>query len=337
MKATGYINPLPISDPNSLSDIEIAAPKPGSRDLLVEVKAVSVNPVDTKIRRGRRSGTADQPVVLGWDAAGVVTEIGSEVTLFKPGDEVFYAGAIERPGTNAELHVVDERIVGRKPKSLDFADAAALPLTAITAWEMLFDRMRIERDGGEGDTILIMAGAGGVGSIATQLARKLTRLTVVASASRPETIEFAKAQGAHFIVDHTKPLAEQFKEQNIPAPRYIFSTSSTARDLPRFVEIAKPQGIIGAIDDDETVNVASLKGKALGFVWEMMFARPLYQTEDMIEQHRLLNAVSELVDKGVIKTTANERLQGINAANLKTAHAKLESGRTIGKIVLESF
>jgi len=336
MKAVGYLNPLPVTDPKALTDIELPAPKPGPRDLLVEVRAVSVNPVDTKVRAGR-SGTADAPVVLGWDAAGVVKEIGAEVSLFKPGDEVFYAGDLTRPGTNAERHAVDERIVGKKPKSIGFAEAAALPLTAITAWEMIFDRMHIPRGGGDGDAFLIMAGAGGVGSIATQIARKLTKLTVIASASRPETVDFAKAQGAHFVVDHTKPLADQFKAQNIPAPRYIFSTSATGRDLPQFIEIVKPQGIIGAIDDDKDLNVAPLKGKALSFVWEMMFARSLHQTDDMIEQHRLLNEVSELVDAGVLKTTLNERVQGINARNLIAVHTKIESGRTIGKIVLEGF
>ncbi len=336
MKAIGYTNPLPISEPASLNDIEIATPKPGPRDLLVEVRAVSVNPVDTKIRSGR-SGTADAPVILGWDAAGVVREVGSEVSLFKPGDEVFYAGDSTRPGTNAQLHTVDERIVGLKPRSIGFAEAAALPLTSLTAWEMLFDRMTIPMGGGTGDAILIMAGAGGVGSIAVQLARRLTRLTVIASASRPETVEFAKAQGAHFIVDHTRPLAEQFAMQRLPAPRYIFSTSSTARDLAQFIEIAKPQGVIGAIDDDPELNISPLKRKALAFVWELMFTRSLYQTEDMIEQHGILNEVASLVDAGLIKSTINERLQGINAANLKTAHAKLESGRTIGKIVLEGF
>ena len=295
MKAVGYLNPLPVTDPKALTDIELPAPKPRPRDLLVEVRAVSVNPVDTKVRAGR-SGTVGAPVVLGWDAAGVVKEIGAEVSLFKPGDEVFYAGDLTRPGTNAELHAVDERIVGRKPTSIGFAEAAALPLTAITAWEMIFDRMHIPRDGGDGDAILIMAGAGGVGSIATQIARKLTKLTIIASASRPETVDFAKAQGAHFVVDHTKPLADQFKAQKLPAPRYIFSTASTGRDLEQFIEIAKPQGLIGAIDDDPNLNVSPMKRKALGFVWELMFTRSLYETDDMIEQHRLLNEVSALVD-----------------------------------------
>ena len=336
MKAVGYLNPLPVTDPKALTDIELPAPKPGPRDLLVEVRAVSVNPVDTKVRAGR-SGTADAPVVLGWDAAGVVKEIGAEVSLFKPGDEVFYAGDLTRPGTNAERHAVDERIVGKKPKSIGFAEAAALPLTAITAWEMIFDRMHIPRGGGDGDAILIMAGAGGVGSIATQIARKLTKLTVIASASRPETVDFAKAQGAHFVVDHTKPLADQFKAQGLPAPRYIFSTASTGRDLEQFIDIAKPQGVIGAIDDDPNLNVSAMKRKALGFAWELMFTRSLYETDDMIEQHRLLNEVSELVDAGVLKTTMNERVRGINARNLIAVHTKLESGRTIGKIVLEGF
>lgn len=336
MKAVGYTASLPIADAASLQDFTLPEPQPRPRDLIVEVRAISVNPVDTKVRR-RRSGSDDAPVVLGWDAAGVVRSVGSEVTLFKPGDEVFYAGVVDRPGTNAELHAVDERIVGRKPKSLDFAEAAAVPLTAITAWEMLFDRMHVVKGGGSGDTIMIMAGAGGVGSIATQLARRLTQLTVVASASRPETVAFARAQGAHFVVDHTQPLAEQFTAQEIDAPRYIFSTSATGRDLGQFIDLVRPQGVIGAIDDDDVLNVSPMKQKALSFVWELMFTRALYQTPDMIEQHRILDEVSSLIDAGILKTTINERIAGINAANLRTAHARIESGRTIGKIVLEGF
>jgi len=336
MKAVGYYNPLPATDPKALEDLDLPAPRPGPRDLLVEVKAVSVNPVDTKVRRSR-AAAGGAPVVLGWDAAGVVREVGPEVSLFKPGDEVFYAGDLTRPGTNAELHLVDERIAGRKPSALDFAQAAALPLTALTAWEMLFDRMKIPPGGGSGEAILIMAGAGGVGSIAVQLARRLTRLTVIASASRPQTADFAKAMGAHHVIDHTKLLADQFGAQRLPAPLYVFSTSSTARDLPQFVEIARPQGVIGAIDDDEVVNVAPLKRKALGFVWELMFTRSLYGTDDLIEQHRILNEVSSLVDAGLITTTMTERIRGINAANLLRVHTKLESGKAIGKTVLEGF
>lgn len=336
MKAVGYFNSRPINDPKALEDLELPAPRPGPRDLLVEVKAVSVNPVDTKVRASRE-GKPDAPVILGWDAAGIVKAVGSEVSLFAPGDEVFYAGDLTRPGTNAELHAVDERIVGRKPKNLDFAQAAAVPLTAITAWEMIFDRMQVAPGGGDGDVILIMAGAGGVGSIATQIARKLTKLTVVSSASRPETVAFAKTQGAHYVVDHTKPLAEQFEGQGIGAPRYIFSTASTGRDLAQFVELIEPQGTIGAIDDDPNLNVSPLKRKALSFVWELMFTRSLYQTDDMIEQHRLLNEVSGLLDRGVLTSTVQERINGIDAKNIRAAHARLESGRTIGKIVLEGF
>jgi zinc-binding alcohol dehydrogenase family protein len=335
MKAVGIFAPLPATDPASLQNIDLPDPRPGARDLLVEVRAVSVNPVDTKVRR--RKADDGQPLVLGWDAAGVVRAVGAEVTLFKPGDEVFYAGAINRPGTNAELHLVDERIVGSKPRSLDFAEAAAMPLTAITAWEMLFSRMNIPRGGGDDDTILIMAGAGGVGSIATQLARQLTGLTVVASASRPETEAFARAQGAHAVVDHSRPLAEQFRAQGLDAPRYIFSTSSTARDLAQFIDLIEPQGVIGAIDDADAIDVMPLKPKSLTFAWEFMFTRPVRNTRDMIEQHHLLQEVADMLDAGTLRTTLTERVAGINAANVRAAHEKLERGTMVGKLVLEGF
>jgi len=337
MRATAYQTPQPIAAETALVDIELPTPEPLGRDLLVEIKAVSVNPVDTKVR-SKAAPPEGEWRVLGFDAAGIVKAVGPDVTLFKPGDAVFYAGSIDRPGTNAEFHLVDERIVGRKPASLDFAAAAALPLTAITAWEMLFDRLKV-RDGvsGAANAILIIGGAGGVGSIAVQLARSLTDLAVIATASRPETAAWVKELGAHHVVDHSKPLAAEVEALGIGAPAFVFSTTSTAQHLPAIVETIAPQGRFGLIDDPATLDVMPFKRKAVSTHWELMFTRPLFQTPDMIEQHNLLNAVSQLVDDGNIRTTLAETVGTINAENLRKAHAQIESGRTRGKLVLEGF
>jgi NADPH2:quinone reductase len=337
MRAIAYQTPQPITAETALVDIELPTPEPLGRDLLVEIKAVSVNPVDTKVR-SKAAPPEGEWRVLGFDAAGVVKAVGPDVTLFKPGDAVFYAGSIDRPGTNAEFHLVDERIVGRKPASLDFAAAAALPLTAITAWEMLFDRLKV-RDGvsGAANAILIIGGAGGVGSIAVQLARSLTDLTVIATASRPETAAWVKELGAHHVVDHSKPLAAEVEALGIGAPAFVFSTTNTAQHLPAIVETIAPQGRFGLIDDPATLDVMPFKRKAVSTHWELMFTRPLFQTPDMIEQHNLLNAVSQLVDDGKIRTTLAETVGTINAENLRKAHAQIESGRTRGKLVLEGF
>jgi NADPH2:quinone reductase len=337
MRAIAYQTPQPITAETALVDIEFPTPEPLGRDLLVEIKAVSVNPVDTKVR-SKAAPPEGEWRVLGFDAAGIVKAVGPDVTLFKPGDAVFYAGSIDRPGTNAEFHLVDERIVGRKPASLDFAAAAALPLTAITAWEMLFDRLKV-RDGvsGAANAILIIGGAGGVGSIAVQLARSLTDLTVIATASRPETAAWVKELGAHHVVDHSKPLAAEVEALGIGAPAFVFSTTNTAQHLPAIVETIAPQGRFGLIDDPATLDVMPFKRKAVSTHWELMFTRPLFQTPDMIEQHNLLNAVSQLVDDGKIRTTLAETVGTINAENLRKAHAQIESGRTRGKLVLEGF
>lgn len=337
MRAIAYQTPQPITAETALVDIELPTPEPLGRDLLVEIKAVSVNPVDTKVR-SKAAPPEGEWRVLGFDAAGIVKAVGPDVTLFKPGDAVFYAGSIDRPGTNAEFHLVDERIVGRKPASLDFAAAAALPLTAITAWEMLFDRLKV-RDGvsGAANAILIIGGAGGVGSIAVQLARSLTDLTVIATASRPETAAWVKELGAHHVVDHNKPLAAEVEALGIGAPAFVFSTTNTAQHLPAIVETIAPQGRFGLIDDPATLDVMPFKRKAVSTHWELMFTRPLFQTPDMIEQHNLLNAVSQLVDDGKIRTTLAETVGTINAENLRKAHAQIESGRTRGKLVLEGF
>lgn len=335
MKAVVYTQPgLPIHAPQSLYDAELPTPKPGARDLLVEVRAIAVNPVDTKIRASRGG---DQPQVLGWDAVGVVREVGPEVTLFRPGDEVFYAGAIDRPGSYSELHVVDERIVGHKPRSLDNASAAALPLTSITAWELLFDRLGVEENDGEGQRLLVVGAGGGVGSILVQLASKLTRLTVIGTASRPETQAWVKALGAHHVIDHAESLPLQLEALKLGPVDYVISLTHTDTYLPQLVEVLRPQGKLALIDDPAQLDVMPLKRKSLSLHWELMFTRSLYKTEDMIKQHQLLDRVAQLVDSGVLKTTLGEHYGTINAEHLKRAHAMIESGKARGKIVLEGF
>ncbi|MBY5411926.1 zinc-binding alcohol dehydrogenase family protein [Rhizobium leguminosarum] len=337
MRAVAYKTPQPISAETSLIDVELPMPEPKGHDLLVEIKAVSVNPVDVKVR-AHSAPPAGELKVLGWDAAGIVKAIGADVTLFKPGDEVFYSGVISRPGSNAEFHLVDERIAGAKPKSLDFAAAAALPLTSITAYEALFDRLKVQDAvSGGGRSILIIGGAGGVGSIAIQIARALTDLTVIATASRPETQDWVKELGAHHVVDHSKPIAPEVAALGIGAPGFIFSTTNTDSHIGDIVEAIAPQGRFALIDDPKTLDIVPFKRKGVSVHWELMFTRPLYGTPDMIEQHKLLNRVSDLVDGGKIRTTLSEIVGPINAANLKMAHAMVESGRMKGKAVLAGF
>ncbi|WP_029005978.1 zinc-binding alcohol dehydrogenase family protein [Azorhizobium doebereinerae] len=337
MKAIGYAAPGPLSAHGPLVAFEAPAPTPRPRDLVVRVKAVSVNPVDVKQRAGAAPAEG-QTRILGFDAAGIVEAVGPEVTGYAVGDAVYYAGAIDRPGSNAELQAVDERIVGRKPATLGFADAAALPLTAITAWELLFDRLQVPygRKTG-GGAILVVNGAGGVGSILTQLARRLTGLTVIATASRPETIDWSLAHGAHHVIDHRQPLDEGLKALGIPEVDYVASLAGTEGHLPALVRALKPQGRMGVIDDPKVLDIAPFKPKALSVHWEMMFARPRFGTPDMAEQRRLLDEVSALVDAGVLKTTANGHLGALSAASLAEAHGRVESGRTIGKLVLDGL
>lgn len=337
MKAVGYKTPLPIADADSLLDIEIPTPEAEGRDLLVEVKAVSVNPVDVKVRASAKPEGSDYKI-LGWDAAGIVKQTGSECSLFKPGDEVYYAGSIARPGTNSEFHLVDERIVGKKPKSLDFAHAAALPLTTITAWELLFDRLGVQPGKpANAGSLLIIGGAGGVGSILIQLASRLTGLNIIATASRLETRQWCLDLGAHHVVDHTKPFAEQLRSVGTPQVELIASLTATDVHYPGLVELLAPQGKVGVIDDPKSLDAKPLKRKAASLHWEFMFARSLFGTPDILAQHQLLNEVSALVDAGVIRTTASETVGKINATNLKKAHTVIESGRSRGKLVLEGF
>ncbi len=336
MRAIGYTHSHPIDDAASLVDIDLPKPEATGRDLLVAVKAVSVNPVDAKIRMRRADPPAWQ--VLGWDAAGVVEAVGPDVTGFSVGDHVFYAGALNRPGTNAEYHLVDERLVGTKPVSLDWAQAAALPLTAITAWETLFDRLSVNTlvPGGP-RAILIVGGAGGVGSIAVQLARTLTDLTVIATASRDETRAWVRGLGAHHVVDHTKPLAAQVAALGVGAPEFVFSTTHTDAHLAEIVDLIAPQGRFALIDDPASLDVVPFKQKSVSIHWELMFTRSLFETADMSEQGLILNEVARLVDAGRLETTLGEAFGTIDAANLRRAHARIESHTAKGKIVLEGF
>jgi NADPH2:quinone reductase len=337
MKAVGYKTPSPIDNPESLLDITLPTPKATGRDLLVEIKAISVNPVDTKVRANAKPEGTEYKV-LGYDASGIVREVGPDVTLFQPGDEVFYAGSIARAGTNSEFHLVDERIVGKKPKTLSFAEAAALPLTSITAWELLFDRfgVRLGKPANAG-SLLIIGGAGGVGSILTQLASKLTGLTTISTASNPKSRDWCLSLGADHVIDHTKPFNDQLAAIHIPQVEYIAGLTATDTHYPAVVEVLAPQGKFGVIDDPKSLDAKPLKRKCASLHWEFMFARSLYTTPDIIAQHLLLNEVSELVDAGVIRTTLGDNLGTINAENLKKAHALLESGRSRGKMVLEGW
>ncbi|MGE0474906.1 MAG: zinc-binding alcohol dehydrogenase family protein [Nitrospirales bacterium] len=336
MKAIACFHPLPVDHPESLQDIELPRPSPQGRDLLVRVLAVSVNPVDTKMRQaGSLTDQDETPRVLGWDAAGVVEEIGTGVRFFQAGDEIYYSGSLVRPGCNSEFHLVDERIVGAKPTGWSMAQAAALPLTAITAYEALFDRLGIARDRQvNGQAILIIGGAGGVGSIAIQIA-KLAGLQVVATASRPESKAWCKAMGADSVIDHTQPLSLQLQALDCSNVGYILNTSSTEQHWKAMAEVIKPQGrLCGIVNANEPVDLNVFKQKSATFSWEFMFTRAMYETEDMIRQHELLNEVAGWIAEGHIQPTLTQTLSPITAANLRQVHAKLEEGHMIGKLVL---
>ena len=337
MKAVGYKKSLPIDAADALIDFETVKPQPTGRDIRVAVKAISANPVDYKVRK-RATPPEGETKILGYDAAGVVDAVGPDVTLFRAGDEVYYAGSIQRQGTNSEFHLVDERIVGRKPKTLSFAQAAALPLTSITAWELLFDRLgAVPGKSVDPRTLVIVGGAGGVGSILTQLARRLTGLTVVATASRPQSQKWCLDLGAHAVIDHALPMKEQIDSLRLPPVALVASLTNTGDHYKALAEIIAPQGKYGLIDDPAEFNVSVFKGKSVSVHWESMFTRSSFQTPDMIGQHALLNDVADLIDKGVLRTTLDQTFGTINATNLKRAHALLESGKSRGKIVLEGW
>lgn len=338
MKAIGLTHYLPIQDPASLQDVELAQPVALGHDLLVKIEAISVNPVDTKVR-GAQAPAEATPRVLGWDAAGTVVAVGPDVTLFKVGDPVFYAGSITRAGAYSEFHLVDERIAGRKPASLDFSHAAALPLTSITAWEALFERLAVRRDGSDaGKRVLIIGGAGGVGSIAIQLARQQAGLRVIATASRAESAAWCRDLGADHVIDHNGDMAAQLQALDIASVDYVLCLNDTDQHFDAIAQVIAPQGkVCSIVGNTAPLAMDKLFVKSVTFVWEMMFTRAMFGTADMVEQHRLLNEVSALIDAGKLKTTLGEVYGKINAANLRRAHAALESHRTIGKIVLAGF
>jgi zinc-binding alcohol dehydrogenase family protein len=342
MKAVGFFQALQAEDPSSLVDVEVPDPAARGRDLLVRVQAVSVNPVDTKVRL-RQEGVLSEPRIPGWDAAGVVEAVGGHVSLFREGDEVYYAGDISRPGCDSQYHLVDERIVGRKPSSLSFEQAAAMPLTTITAWEALFDRLGVATPttgAGQPRSVLIIGGAGGVGSIAVQLAKQKARLDVIATASRQESADWCRKLGADEIIDHHKPFAAEFKRIGADGVDYILCFNSTEMHIQNMADVIKPQGRICTIVETKNsrpVNINLFQRKSVAFMWELMFTRSLFQTPDMQAQHDLLNEAGRMLDQGLLKTTMTENYGPLTAENLRRAHGKLESGSMIGKLVLSGM
>jgi NADPH:quinone reductase len=332
MKAVGLYKYLPITNEESLVDVEVEQGNPTGHDLLIRVQAVSVNPVDTKVR-APKDKEEEKPKILGFDASGIVEEVGEECSLFKKGDKVYYAGSIGRQGTNSEYHLVDERIVGRKPENLSFAEAAAMPLTTLTAWEGLFQRLHVQ----EGESILIINGGGGVGSIAIQLAKQ-AGLTVIATSSRIETSEWCKGLGADFIINHYESMEEQLKEHRMESVDNIFCLHSTDKHWEEMSKVIRPQGkICSIVENEEPIDLKLLQDKSISFFWEFMFTRPLYETDDMVEQHHILNKVGEELEKGNLQHTLQETISPINAENMRKAHGKVEEGKMIGKIVVEGW
>lgn len=340
MKAIGVYEYLPASDPECFAEIDLEKPQPSHRDLLVKVKAVSVNPVDYKIRQSVKEKRVT-PRILGWDAAGIVEQVGDRVSLFKPGDEVYYAGSITRPGSNSEYQLVDERIVGKKPATLSFSEAAALPLTTITAWEALFERLGIEPQQtpkNQASKVLIIGGAGGVGSIAIQLAAQVARLQVIATASRKESIDWCFKMGSNYCIDYHEPFASSLEKIAVKEVDYILCFNDTERHFKDMADVIKPQGkICSIVEAEHPLDMNLIKSKSVTFAWEFMFTKSMYETDDIQSQHELLNGVADLVDRGILKTTVTQNLGALNAINLAKAHALLESGKTIGKLVLSEI
>ena len=335
MKAIGYKTPGSV---DALVELNLDTPVATGKDILVKVNAVSVNPADTKVRRGMPVPQGAESVILGFDASGVVAAVGEDTTLFNVGDAVYYAGSMVRPGTNSEFHLVDERIVGKKPTSLSDAEAAAMPLTTITAWEALFDRLEVTRATTQGgNIILIVGGGGGVGSIAIQLLRALTDLTIIATASRSETQEWVKKLGAHHVIDHRQPMAPQIEALGIGAPGFVFSTNQSQHHLADIAELIAPQGRFSLTDEVDAFDSRPFVMKSVSVHFELMFTRSLFGTADIQEQHNLLNKVAELVDAGKVSSTLTEVAGSINVDNMKKVHAQIESAKARGKIVLEGF
>ena len=333
MKAIGYAKAGTVAAAEFIEFDQEPAPL-GPYDLEVEIHGVSMNPVDTKLRANVMP--EDTPKVLGYDAAGIVTKVGTATSRFKVGDEVFYAGDITRPGTNSAVHVVDERIVGKKPKTLDFAEAAGHPLTGLTAWELLFDSLGVTENGGEGEALLVIGGAGGVGSLLIQLAKNLTKLTVIATASRPDTIDWVKKMGADHVINHRKPLDGQIASLNL-SPKYVAALTGTDGHLNAIISLIKPRGTIAFIDDPVTLDIKAGKQKALRFAWEFMFTRSMFNTDDIDQQHNILTRISEMLDNGTLLSTVTANLGSISVDTLSEAHRLQETGRVIGKNVLKGF
>lgn len=335
MKAVGIKTSLPIEAADSFIEFETPKPQPSGKELLIKISAIAVNPVDFKIRQNSAKDTVlDTPKILGWDAAGVVEAVGDDVTLFKTGDKVYYAGDITKPGSNAEYQLVDERIAGKKPETLNDVEAASVPLTALTAWEILFDRIRVSPVKDKGKAVLIIGGAGGVGSIAIQLAKKIAGLTVIATASRPETADWVKKMGADYVVNH-RDLVNEVRKAGFHYVDFILDFVDTNGYWDTMAELIKPQGHIASITGSgQPVLLNKLKNKSVSFSWEFMFTRSSWQTEDIAEQHHILNNVAALIDNGTLQHTLQQTLTGLTADNLKQAHRLLESGKTIGKIAI---
>ncbi|QEI09312.1 zinc-binding alcohol dehydrogenase family protein [Pigmentiphaga aceris] len=334
MRAIAFRKHSKATAPDCLTDIDAIRPVPGPHDLLVSVRAVSVNPVDTKIRAGLVAAP-ENVTSLGWDAAGIVEAVGQAVTLFKPGQAVYYAGSFDRSGSNAQFHLVDERIVGHKPRTLGFAQAAALPLTSLTAWQLLFDRLGEQPNKRLGaESLLVLGGAGGVGSMLIQLARRLTGLTVIATASRQQSRDWCMALGAHHVIDHRQALVDQLDALSVPPVTRIAALSNTASHLSELATVISPQGRLAIIDDHDSLDIVPFKSKSVSVHWEMVFTRPLFGTKDMIAQHHILNEVAALVDDGVLRGTATQVLYPLNAENLIQAHRLVEAGGLTGKVVV---
>ncbi|MDT0641795.1 zinc-binding alcohol dehydrogenase family protein [Zunongwangia sp. F363] len=336
MKAVGFKKSLPIEEENSFIEFETDKPTPGENDLLVKIEAVSVNPVDYKVRQSAaKEKELESPKIIGWDAAGVVEAVGEKVKNFRKGDEVFYAGVINRPGCNAEYQVVDERSVGHKPQNLSWEEAAAMPLTSLTAWECIFERLKIAENSGMGKTILVIGGAGGVGSIGIQLLKKLTQMKVIATASREETEKWSREKGADVVVNH-KNLLKEMKKAGFDEVDYILNFSNTELHWEAMAELIKPQGhICSIVETSEPVDLNKLKNKSVAFHWELMFTRPTLKTDDMHEQHEILERLSSLLEEGVLESTINDTFQGLSAETFKKVHKLQESGKSIGKNVIK--
>ena len=337
MQAVATYKALPCEEPRALVDLELPDPTPGDRDLLIRVEAVSVNPADYRMRL--RKADDGQAAVLGWDVAGTVEQVGKRAeTSFAPGDRVFYSGDLNRQGANCELHAVDARIVGHRPLTLSAAQAAALPLTALTAWEALFERIGIVRiDEGAVRTMLILGGAGGVGSMAVQLAKTVPGLRVLATASSPESQAWCRRLGADEVLDHSQDLRGQLVSIGLTEVEYVLILSHPDEHFDAVSELLAPHGTICCVVPfNQPTDLNRLMRKSARFAWEFMFTRPMFHTSDLIKQSSILNEIARMVDTGLLVSTMSEDMGFICAANLRRAHARLEQGHTLGKLVLTS-